>query len=123
MNNLVQSLIPKLPKLQVLLLRQNYRPQLEDNAVETISKHCHELRVLDLSKSQKLTDRSLYALGYGCPYLTKLNISGCSGFTDTSLEYLARCYKNLKYLNLCGCAKAASDRALQVGIFICVYHI
>ncbi|KAG6510686.1 F-box protein SKP2A-like [Zingiber officinale] len=113
MNNLVQSLIPKLPKLQVLSLRQNYSPQLEDNDVETISKHCHELRDLDLSKSQKLTDRSLYALGHGCPHLTKLNISGCSGFTDASLEYLARCFKNLKYLNLCGCAKAASDRALH----------
>ncbi|XP_074589107.1 F-box protein SKP2A-like [Curcuma longa] len=113
MNILVQSLVPKFPQLQVLTLRQNYVPQLEDNAVEIVAKHCHELRELDLSKSLRLTDRSLYALGDGCACLTKLNISGCSAFSDSALAYLASCCRKLKKLNLCGCVRAATDTALQ----------
>lgn len=113
MNNLVLSLAPKFTKLQTLILRQN-KPQLEDDAVETIAKCCHDLQILDLSKSFKLTDRSLYALAHGCPDLTKLNISGCVSFRDSALAYLASFCRSLKILNLCGCVQAASDTALQV---------
>ncbi|KAL6984345.1 F-box protein skp2a [Sarracenia purpurea var. burkii] len=112
MNNLVLSLSPKFAKLQTLILRQD-KPQLEDNAVETIASYCHDLQDLDLSKSFKLSDSSLFALAHGCPNLTKLNISGCSAFSDTALAYLAGFCRKLKYLNLCGCVKAASDKALK----------
>lgn len=115
MNNLVISLAPKFTKLQSLILRQD-KPQLEDNAVETIANFCHDLQVLDLSKSFKLSDCSLYALAHGCPNLTKLNISGCSAFSDIALEYLASFCRKLKVLNLCGCVKTASDRALRVWV-------
>jgi len=112
MNNLVLSLAPKFTKLEVLVLRQD-KPQLEDNAVETIANYCHDLLDLDLSKSFKLSDRSLYALARGCPNLTKLNISGCSAFSDTALAYLTGFCRKLKILNLCGCVRAASDEALK----------
>ncbi|CAN1234684.1 F-box protein SKP2A [Linum perenne] len=112
MNNLVLSLAPKLRNLQSLALRQD-KPQLEDNAVETIAMYCHDLQDLDLSKSFKLTDRSLYALAHGCPNLVKLNISGCTSFTDDGLEYLTGFCRKLKILNLCGCVSAATDQALQ----------
>ena len=113
MNSLVLSLAPKLVKLQTLVLRQD-KPQLEDNAVEAIANHCHELQDLDLSKSLKLTDRSLYSLARGCTNLTKLNLSGCTSFSDTALAYLTRFCRKLKVLNLCGCVEAVSDNALQV---------
>ncbi|MBA0827936.1 hypothetical protein Goarm_012673, partial [Gossypium armourianum] len=112
MNNLVLSLAPKFTRLQTLILRQE-NPQLEDNAVETISKFCHDLQDLDLSKSFKLSDRSLYALAHGCPNLKKLNISGCTSFSDEALAYLTNFCRKLKILNLCGCVKAATDHALQ----------
>uniref|UniRef100_A0A1D1XUG7 F-box protein SKP2A n=1 Tax=Anthurium amnicola TaxID=1678845 RepID=A0A1D1XUG7_9ARAE len=112
MNNLLLSLAPKFTKLHVLSLRQN-KPQLEDDAVEAVASHCHDLHGLDLSKSLKLSDRSLYALAHGCPHLTTLNISGCSTFSDSALSYLASSCKNLKNLNLCGCVTAATDKALQ----------
>ncbi|XAR62885.1 hypothetical protein NMG60_11017802 [Bertholletia excelsa] len=99
MNNLVLSLAPKFTKLHTLILRQD-KPQLQDNAVETIANCCHDLMDLDLSKSFKLSDRSLYALAHGCQNLTKLNISGCSAFSDTALAYLASFCRKLKYLNL-----------------------
>ena len=113
MTNLVLSLAPMFTKLQTLILRQD-KPQLEDNAVETIANCCHDLQILDLSKSFKLTDRSLYAIAHGCPDLAKLNISGCSAFSDNALAYLASFCGKLKVLNLCGCVKAATDTALQV---------
>ncbi|GMI78354.1 hypothetical protein like AT1G21410 [Hibiscus trionum] len=112
MNNLVLSLAPKFTKLQTLILRQE-NPQLEDEAVETISKFCHDLQDLDLSKSFKLSDSSLYALAHGCPNLKKLNISGCTSFSDEALAYLTNFCRKLKILNLCGCVKAATDHALQ----------
>ncbi|KAL7176296.1 hypothetical protein ACSBR2_029776 [Camellia fascicularis] len=112
MNNLVLSLAPKFTKLQTLILRQD-KPQLEDNAVETIANYCHDLQDLDLSKSFKLSDRSLFALAHGCPNLIKLNISGCTAFSNMGLAYLAQFCRKLKYLNLCGCVKAASDKALK----------
>ncbi|GFS31024.1 RNI-like superfamily protein [Actinidia rufa] len=112
MNNLVLSLAPKLRNLQTLVLRQD-KPQLLDNAIETIANCCHDLQDLDLSKSFKLSDHSLYALAHGCPNLVKLNISGCSAFSDTALVYLASSCRKIKYLNLCGCVKAASDKALK----------
>jgi F-box and leucine-rich repeat protein 1 (S-phase kinase-associated protein 2) len=115
MNNLVLSLVPKFAKLQTLILRQD-KPQLDDNAVGTIANFCHDLQILDLSKSFKLTDRSLYAIAHGCRDLTKLNISGCSAFSDNALAYLAGFCRKLKVLNLCGCVRAASDTALQVCI-------
>lgn len=113
MNNLVVSLAPKFTKLQVLNLRQN-KPQLEDNAIQTIANNCHDLCDLELSKSYKLSDSSLYALAHGCPNLTKLNISGCIAFSDTALAYLTSFCTKLKYLNLCGCMRAVSDKVLQV---------
>ena len=113
MNNLVLSLAPKFVKLQTLILRQD-KPQLEDNAVDAIANHCHELQELDLSKSLKLTDRSLYALAHGCPNLTKLNLSGCTSFSDKAIAYLTRSCRNLKVLNLCGCVNAVSDYTLEV---------
>ncbi|RYR41734.1 hypothetical protein Ahy_A08g038149 isoform D [Arachis hypogaea] len=113
MNNLALSLVPKFTKLQTLILRQD-KPQLEDNTVERIANYCHDLQILDLSKSFKLTDRSLYAVAHGCPDLTKLNISGCSAFSDNALAYLAGFCRKLKVLNLCGCVRAATDTALQV---------
>ncbi|GAB4839688.1 F-box protein skp2a [Ancistrocladus abbreviatus] len=118
MNSLVLSLAPKFVKLQTLILRQD-KPQLEDDAVETIAKFCHDLQDLDLSKSFKLTDRSLYALAHGCTNLAKLNISGCSAFSDAALAYLTGFCRKLKVLNLCGCVKAASDRALQAIAYNC----
>lgn len=113
MNSLVLSLARKFTNLEVLNLRQD-TPQLQDAAIEIISKNCPDLQDLDLSKSFKLTDFSLYALAHGCPNLTRLNISGCSAFSDNAVAYLARHCRKLKYLNLCGCVKAATDAALKV---------
>ncbi|XP_074263692.1 F-box protein SKP2A-like [Silene latifolia] len=118
MNEVVLTLAPKFTRLQTLILRQD-KPQLEDNAIETVASFCHDLRELDLSKSFKLTDRSLYALAHGCPNLTKLNISGCTAFSDDAVAYLTSFCKKLKSLNLCGCVRAATDRALQAIAYNC----
>lgn len=122
MNNLVLSLAPKFTKLQTLVLRQD-KPQLEDDAVETIASYCHDLQDLDLSKSFKLSDCSLYVLAHGCPGLIKLNISGCTAFSDHALKYLTGFCQKLKILNLCGCVKAATDQALQVWISYCLVFV
>ncbi|GLJ43360.1 hypothetical protein SUGI_0900800 [Cryptomeria japonica] len=111
MSNLVLSAIPRFNCLQFLNLRQN-QPQLNEQAVEIVAKHCHDLRAIDLSNSTQLTDKSLEALARGCKLLEKLNISGCSGVSDHALIFLSEQCNKLRHLNLCGCVRAASDRAL-----------
>ncbi|KAL1095050.1 hypothetical protein V6Z11_D06G130900 [Gossypium hirsutum] len=77
MNNLVLSFTPKFTKLLTLVLRQE-NPQLEDTAVETIAKFCHDLQDLDLSKSFKaIGDLGVMSLAYGCPDLRCLDLCGC----------------------------------------------
>ncbi|KAK7324132.1 hypothetical protein VNO77_27654 [Canavalia gladiata] len=112
MNSVALSLVPKFTKLQTLILRQD-KPQLADDVVETIAKYYHELQILDLNESFKLTNRTLYAIALGCRDLTKLNISTCLAFSDNALPYLASFCKKLKVLNLYRCVKAASDTTLQ----------
>ncbi|KAF5955150.1 hypothetical protein HYC85_008006 [Camellia sinensis] len=100
MNNLVLSLAPKFTKLQTLILRQD-KPQLQDNAVETIANCCHDLQDLDLSKSFNAYRSLSLCLG-----------SWLSKSFKTQHQWVF-CLQKLKYLNLCGCVKAASDKALK----------
>ncbi|XP_059066318.1 F-box protein SKP2A-like [Cryptomeria japonica] len=111
MSNLVLSAVPRFNCLQSLNLRQNQH-QLNEQAVEIVAKHCHDLRAIDLPNNTQLTDKSLEALARGFSLLEKLNISGCSGVSDHALIFLSEKYNKLRHLNLCGCVRAASDRAL-----------
>eukprot|EP01018_Ginkgo_biloba_P039790 Gb_05223 [translate_table: standard] len=120
MSKLVLSTVPKFAQLQSLNLRQNQH-QLNDQAVEMVAKHCHDLRSLDLSNSTQLTDKSLGALAHGCTQLEKLNISGCSGVTDSTIIFFAEKCNKLRHLNLCGCFRAASDRALLALAYNCCH--
>ncbi|CAF2109901.1 BnaC08g48450D [Brassica napus] len=74
MNSLVLSLAPKFVNLQTLILRQD-KPELEDNAVEAIENHCHELQELHLSKKNQCD--GFMSLSYGCPDLRTLDLCGC----------------------------------------------
>lgn len=112
MSNLVVSAVPKFTNLQSLNLRQSHQHQLNQQAIEMVAKHCHDLRAIDLSNNSQLTDKSLEALARGCNLLEKLNISGCSGVSDQALIFLSEQCDKLRHLNLCGCGRAASDRAL-----------
>ncbi|GLJ45790.1 hypothetical protein SUGI_0963670 [Cryptomeria japonica] len=111
MSNLVLSAVPRFNCLQSLNLCQNQH-QLNEQAVEIVAKHCHDLRAIDLSNNTQLTDKSLEALARGCSLLEKLNISGCSGVSDHALIFLSEQCNKLRPLNLCGCVRAAFDRAL-----------
>eukprot|EP00249_Psilotum_nudum_P017776 c26483_g2_i2 orf=492-1799(+) len=112
-SKLVQSVAPKFSRLQVcnLSLRSD-RHSLNDEAVEALANHCHELRALDLSKGARLTDASLFALAHGCRKIEKLNLSGCIGVSESGLIVLAETCNNLTHLYLCGCDNAGSDQAL-----------
>ncbi|KAJ6405419.1 hypothetical protein OIU84_013388 [Salix udensis] len=115
MNNLVLSLAPKFTKLQTLVLRQD-KPQLEDNAVETIASHCHDLQDLDLSKSFKLsaTDRALQAIGRNCSQLQSLNLGWCENVGDVGVRSLAYGCPDLRTLDLCGCVCITDDSVIAL---------
>lgn len=109
-SKLVQSVAPKFTRLRVCNLRNS--PQLlNDQAVEALANHCHDLLSLDLANSALITDASLSALAHGCPMLERLNLSGCIRTSELGLTILAENCNNLMHLNLCGC-KNAGDQAL-----------
>uniref|UniRef100_A0A0D3DQU0 Uncharacterized protein n=1 Tax=Brassica oleracea var. oleracea TaxID=109376 RepID=A0A0D3DQU0_BRAOL len=72
MNSLVLSLAPKFINLQTLILRQD-KPELEDNAVDAIENHCHELQESLISAKCD----GFMNLAYGCPDLRALDLCGC----------------------------------------------
>ncbi|KAK6115614.1 hypothetical protein DH2020_007883 [Rehmannia glutinosa] len=132
MNNLVLSLVPKFTKLQFLILRQD-TPKLQDDAVEKIASHCHDLQELDLSKSFSLTDRSLYAVAHGCPNLVKaasdralkaigyncdklqyLNLGWCDRVGDEGVKSLAYGCPDLRALDLCGCVLITDESVIAL---------
>lgn len=110
-SKLVQSIAPKFTGLQVCNLRNN-KLFLNDQAVEALANHCHDLRALDLSNGTLITDASLFALARGCERLERLNLSGCSRTSELGLKVLAENCSSLMHLNLCGCSNAGSDQAL-----------
>ncbi|EFJ07755.1 hypothetical protein SELMODRAFT_133097 [Selaginella moellendorffii] len=119
---LVQSVAYKFYRLQSCNLRRC--TLLNDQAVQAIARHCHDLSSLDLSNGRssgtRLTDLSLVALANGCKLLQKLDLSGCIGITEAGLVQLAESCRQLKHLNLCGCDNAGSDNALKALAQNCV---
>ncbi|KAL0432250.1 UNVERIFIED_CONTAM: F-box protein SKP2A [Sesamum latifolium] len=120
MNDLVLSLVPKFTKLEVLILRQD-TPQLQDDAVEKIATHCHDLQELDLSKSFRLTDhslaasdRALKAIGYNCNKLQSLNLGWCDRVGDEGVKSLAYGCPDLRALDLCGCVLITDDSVIAL---------
>jgi len=61
-------------------------PDLADESMRSIGKHCKQLTMLDLSDCVLATDASAVAIGQGCPLLTTLNYAAK---TDTAVAAIA----------------------------------
>ena len=74
---------------------------LKMSGLRTLGNYCPELKSLDLSFCNQITELSFLTL----PKLTSLNLRNYQEFTDAGLEFLAKKYPNLQSLNLSGCKK------------------
>ncbi|KAL0755305.1 hypothetical protein Bca101_092973 [Brassica carinata] len=101
MNSLVLSLAPKFINLQTLILRQD-KPELEDNAVDAIENHCHELQ--ESLISAKVKPLGQYTFNVKDPLLTRLVIL----LADESVVALADWCIHLRSLGLYYCAHTFS---------------
>lgn len=110
-SNLVQSVAPKFPRLQLCRLKRCMH--LSDAAIQTASRNWPGLRTLELSDGVRLTDAALFALADGCPKLEKLDLSNCRNITEAGLLAIVQNCHNLRHLNLWGCTDAGTDRVLQ----------
>lgn len=59
------------------------------NAIlEVFSKTCKYLEVVNLSRSQFLTDSSVRNLAERCPNLRQINLSECRNVQETTIKFL-----------------------------------
>ncbi|WAR09303.1 AMN1-like protein [Mya arenaria] len=83
----------------------------DDVAIETVSRSCPQLRLLNIGGCNNITDRSLQALGQNCKFLKSVNLSntqeihinGCQGVTDEAVEAVMQFCPQINILIFHGC--------------------
>jgi hypothetical protein len=73
---------------------------------------CPNLVTLDISWSNKITDKCIAKIVEGCPHIQSLNLSHCIDITDTGIIRLAEGYPNLNSLYLSGGLHHITDLGL-----------
>ena len=72
---------------------------ITDAAVESLAKHCPNLRSLHLAACTKVTDAGIQALVAGCSQLTSLHLTNFPKVTDEGLQAIAESCKQLTSLD------------------------
>lgn len=76
---------------------------MNDTVLQALGVNCPNLRELDISMSERITDAGVAHLR-GCTHLEKLNLSNVSyNVTDATLKSLAKNCPNLREINLSYC--------------------
>jgi hypothetical protein len=78
-------------------------------SIEEISKKLIQLRTLDVSFTENMTDAGV---GYiaTLPQLQNLNLDGCTRITNACLDFLASGLANLQHLEMSYCYKLTKVR-------------
>ena len=82
-----------------------FRYDVSDADVAQIAARYPNLRVVDLSGCDRITDVCIVALAGSCPQLKRVNLGagGCKVFTNVSIVALARGCRQLKRVDLAHC--------------------
>jgi hypothetical protein len=78
---------------------------INDMSIIKIAENCHNLRMLDLTRIDRVTDRSILKIAERCLKLETLILSGCYLITDVSIIRIVENCPNLMDLQLSGCRK------------------
>ncbi|KAJ8272084.1 hypothetical protein COCON_G00109430 [Conger conger] len=89
---------PDLRKLSLCML-----PEMGDDSLASVSRHCRSLSSLSLSHCPRLTDQGLARAAPHLRRLRHLHLACCGRLTDRSLAVLAQNCKNLQTLDISMC--------------------
>ena len=88
------------PRLRVFKINGSYR--ITEKGLKAIADSQTDLEVLEVSESQ-CTDLALHHMGKGLKNLRHLDISKCNKITDDGVAIIGACLLNLEWLNLSSC--------------------
>jgi len=77
--------------------------RITDRGIKAIADICITLKELSISGSYQVTDVGLRSVSLGCPHLRSLNLSGCMGVAGPGFAVVGQCCRNLNELKLSGC--------------------
>ncbi|KAK4303302.1 hypothetical protein Pmani_024686 [Petrolisthes manimaculis] len=102
-----QVLILHQTQLQCINMSGCWNTDLE--TLEQFFQKYPQLKMVDMSKIEKLTDMHLYLLASHCPGLEVLNVSGCWRLTDQGLKKVVDYCPRLRMLNVMHCRRVTEQ--------------
>lgn len=99
---------------KLLALNLKNCPQIGDEAMQIIGRHCPQLVKLNLKGLRKLSDQGVMDIGKGCPNITSLKLSGRYVSTQ-SFQLLGKIFRSLEALD-------ASER-MDLDSPLCIMHL
>ncbi|XP_055820345.1 uncharacterized protein LOC129889172 isoform X2 [Solanum dulcamara] len=96
-------ILPSLEKMECLELLSvaGIHSVCDQFVSELLTARGHNIKQLDISRCQNLTDHSLKFIGDTCANLHSLNISNLSKLTDVGLQFLANGCRSIRKLIFC----------------------
>lgn len=112
--NMGSPMLSPCNSLQSLSIR--HCPGFGDVSLVMLAKLCPNLRHVDLSGLQRVTDAGFVPLLENCDGgLVKINISGCTNLTDKAVSAIAEMHGwTLEVLNLEGCLKVGNTSLVAI---------
>eukprot|EP01047_Picozoa_sp_COSAG01_P056790 COSAG01_NODE_6483_length_3639_cov_27.490113_1_plen_239_part_10 len=106
-NKSLANILKQYPNLRNLnLSRCN---QITDKELQAIAANCTQLSSLDLSWCQQITNEGLQAIAAKFTQLSSLDLNNCYKITDAGLQALAANCTQLSSLNLTGCSQITNE--------------
>lgn len=107
----ITLLVIECRNLQVLELSET---AINDDILVSISRHCTELRRLNISSCQ-VTDAGVRAVAASCTTLTCLVLKHCTRLTDLSVVTIARKCCLLRELSISDCVRITDFGVIELG--------
>lgn len=89
--------------------------KLTDRCLKWLASSCANLTSLNLTFCIRLTNAGIHELSIGTPLLEHLDLSFCGHVTDAAVGFLADTMPDLRYLSLRGCKKITDAASKHLG--------
>uniref|UniRef100_A0A1I8B6J9 F-box domain-containing protein n=1 Tax=Meloidogyne hapla TaxID=6305 RepID=A0A1I8B6J9_MELHA len=103
LDNITSNCFANLEMAELKRLSLHSCPNVLDETVNDIARHCPRLEFLSLSNCKEITDNSLVAISLGCPRLKDIELAGCINLTDAGFIQLSKNCHELERMDLEEC--------------------
>uniref|UniRef100_A0A915MWZ6 F-box domain-containing protein n=1 Tax=Meloidogyne javanica TaxID=6303 RepID=A0A915MWZ6_MELJA len=103
LENITSNCFANLEMAELRRLSLHSCPNVLDETINDIARHCPRLEFLSLSNCKEITDLSLVAISQGCPRLKDIELAGCINLTDAGFIQLSKNCHELERMDLEEC--------------------